>query len=282
MPSNPKVAIVIGTSVDDPVGEIARKVAVRDRFFYQEVSKPADAINLLQESPDLGSDRAFILLSSEAVEDSSLEQCISDLCALREGRTQILIYALKIEWSGQLALDCIKAGACDYLVRGSYNTQQLEERIVCAIQQKAPYPPYDHLPRVKKNSYVFIITPFELPFARNDYDHGIFVALNSLGVDHRRADEVRHTMSQLSSVCMEIDQSGLVIANISRYKHSPNANVYFEIGYAMARTRQVPVILIQRAEEKRVPSNINGIEALKYINSADLALKLHFGLKPLV
>src|SRR6185503_15804600 len=135
-----------------------------------------------------------------------LEQGISELCSPRDGKRQILIYALDIEWSGQLALSCIHAGACDYLVRGSYNTRQLEERIVCAIQQKVPYAPYDHLPPVKKHSRAFIITPFGPLLARYDCEYGIVMALKSLDVEPLRADEVRHTMSQLSSVCMEIDQ----------------------------------------------------------------------------
>jgi hypothetical protein len=284
-PSDHKVAIIIGTSADDPVREIAKEVARRDKFLHVEVSELTKAIRLLQKSPLLGSAKTFILLSSEAVIDSSMEQSIARLCALREGRTQILIYALEIELSGKLALDCIKAGACDYLLRGSYDTrhlQQLEEHIVWAIQQETPYPPYNHLPLVEKNSYAFIVTPFGPLPARNDYIYGIVMALNSLEVSHRRADEVRHTMSQLSSVCMQIDQSGLIIANISQYGLSANANVYFEIGYAMARRKEVPVILIRRAGEKRAPSNINGIQVLDYTNSADLALKLHFGLKPLI
>lgn len=279
MLSNSKVALIIGTAAGDPVREIIKNLAERQNYYYKQTGVPAEAVNFLRGKTRLGVAETLILLDSQSVSrNSSIVQCVSDLRALREDAAQIMVYALATEWSGRLALDCIKTGACDYLVRGSYDARQLEERITRAMQRMPAYPSYEQIHGVRQDSYAFIVTPYGPPDARNDYHLGIAEALKDLNIRSQLAIERRRVISQQSKVCDQIDQSGLVIANISQYNLSPNANVYFEIGYAMGR--KIPVILVQRADEESVPSNIGGIEVLNYINCTDLALKLYFGLNP--
>ena len=288
MPVNPKVAIIIGTVPDDPVKEIVKELAKVNNFFLLDdgIDTPENAMDCLRSLPDLGADRAFMLLCSESIGDDAIAESTAELHALRGNAGQIIIYALSVEWGGQLALDCIEAGARDYLVRGSYDPDQLRDRIRSAMEGVAPahaeyrsatvdIAPYSiNIPK-----HVFVITPFGPPLARDDYHDGIVVALERLNIPHLRADEERRSTFLHSKIRGQIDNSILVIANISKYGRSANPNVYFEIGYAIGQDK--PYILVRRKNERGVlPSDIQGIEYLEYLNSADLALKLFFGLKP--
>lgn len=277
MHRNRGAAITIGGSTDDPIKEIVQDLALAYNLAFFTLGEPREALELLRESPYLGSDRAIILLYSETAGSSSIQQWITEFYELREDSARIIVYALSEEWSGQLALDCIKAGAYDYLIRGGYDYEQLRDRIRRAIEDKPVYPAYSTATTfLEEKGYAFVSTPYYLPAARDDYLSGILVALENLGIPVIRADDER--LGLYEKLLGHIDGSTFVIVNMSQYGRSINANVYFELGYAIGREK--PVIVVRRPSRRRIPSDLEGIEYVEYVNSADLALKLYFGLRP--
>jgi hypothetical protein len=280
MQPNPRAAIVIGILPEDSILEEVLSLAKAHGFLPLQVAESRKAISHLQSAPELGRELTLIFLCSEFVSGSSLAQCIAELYQQRTEAARILIYALPDEWAGQMAMDCIRENAWDYIVRDLHDYEKIRERVGRAFSGLPPYSEIN-IPRLNHHDKAFIITPYGPPDARNDYQSGIVPALESIHLVHVRGDDERRPTFLLRKVCEQIDESVLVIANISKYGRSANANVYFEIGYALGRGK--PVLLVRRANEQHtVPSDLNGIECFDYANCTDLALMLYFGLRGLV
>lgn len=276
MQPNPRAAIVIGTLPEDSVIEAVQEFAHAHGFSQLQVDESQKAISHLQSSPGLGKEVTLIFLCSEFVGGSSLAQCTAELYRQRAGVARIMVYAKPDEWAGQMAMDCIRENAWDYIVRERYGYEQIRERIRRAFSGLSPYPEI-RIPRLKHHDKAFIITPYGPPDARDDNQSGIVPALESLNIVPVVSNEERRPTFVQRKVCDQIDESVLVIANISQYGRSANANVYFEIGYAAGRN--IPVLLVRRANERWERADLSGIENIAYANCTDLALSLYFGLK---
>jgi len=277
---NPNLAVVLGAPKEDPITEIVAAYCQRRFFYYaKSVRKASELIQLLKREPDLGKRRSLVVLCSGSAR-YSLTQSIRRIKKQRPKAARIVIYATGLEEDGRFALDCIQAGACDYLVPGSYDVNQLQERLTLALEsdtEYSPYPPFENLRSVRRLS-VFVVTPFAA-LAADDYRSGIMVALKRLKIPYQRADDERLFTFLLSGICRQIDNHTVVICNISPFGRAPNPNVFLETGYAVATKKAV--ILAQRASNRKVPSDLQGLERLEYVNCADLTLKLYFGLRAL-
>ena len=272
----PRAAIAVGVLPDDPVKEAVEELAGFYGFKFYSFDALEGANEYIDSSTDMGTDRMFVLLCTKNLSEGLIEQHIAELIAVRES-VQIVVYDLSGERSGDSVLDCIKAGAYDYLVYGSYEYEELKEQIKLAMRKRPSHPPFKKVPRVEAGSYVFIATPYMYQDARDDYNDGITAALERLNISYLTANEEYWPSSLQGKVCEQIVGSTLVIANITRYGRCNNANVYLEIGYSMGKGK--PVILVKGAKRHKIPSDIQGLEYLEYSNPAELALKLYFGLK---
>ena len=276
MLSNPKAAIVVDGAPDHPVTDIVQELAKANGFYFSREDSRRAASQVLHKSPKLGSQTVFLLLCTEGLTESSIADAVANLKDQRPDAARIVVYAQDGEWSGSLALDCIEAGACDFLVRTSYDRPQLMDRFSRALLGLPAYPRFRNVASLTRGSSVFIVTPFA-PDARQDCNSGISIALKRLGIDPFLADyELRPSFLQ-GSICEQIKERKLVIANISQYGGAANANVYFEIGYT--RGQEIPVLLVRHRSQEKVPSDLQGVEYLEYDTCADLALRLYFGLR---
>jgi predicted nucleotide-binding protein with TIR-like domain len=276
---HPKTAIVIGKSCDDPVVEIVEKTAEAHGFSTIFTNGAKGAVSHLKKYPELGKEMTLILLRSEFLRGVSIEQWTAELYRHRTNAARIVVYALPGQDSGQLAMGCIREKACDYIVRNLYDLKQIEERIRRAVNGEPPYGTI-RIPYVKDGNKAFIVTPFGPPLARDDYFSGIVPALKSLNIVPERGDEELQPTFLQRKICEQIDESGMVIANVSQYgAKRANPNVYFEIGYALGRGK--PIIFVRRINEGSLPADLNGIVYREYKNYTDLALCLYFGLRRL-
>ena len=88
-------------------------------------------------------------------------------------------------------------------------------------------------------STFFVVMPF-MPELDDVYHLGIREVVRELGASCERADEMQYTGSVIEKIHACIQASDAVIAEVS----SPNANVYYEIGYAQGLGK--PVVLVTR------------------------------------
>jgi len=120
-----------------------------------------------------------------------------------------------------------------------------------------------------------------MPFSQNFdavYQDGIQLAarfIKNYDLNWIRLDEEAYKQRVIEeNVLRNIDNSDLLIADISRYpdKDIPNVSVMHEIGYACGR--DIPFILIgQEGTHKNLPSNLKGSILVMYKSDSEAALK---------
>jgi hypothetical protein len=222
-----------------------------------------------------------MLLCSQCVVHDSLLNITTALTGHRPGSGRVVIYA-QDEWSGELALACIQAGANDYLVP-NYSLADLARHITCAFQGKSPYAIYKGVTKLAPGDQVFVAMPYDYD-GLQQYDLGVAVALRYLKLNPVLASDELRTDFLRVEVHRQIDDSRLLIANISQYnRKGVNPNVAEEAQYA--EDKGIPRLLIRcldplKGGRKQVPADLQGILRLDYHTCADLALKLYFGLSP--
>lgn len=120
---------------------------------------------------------------------------------------------------------------------------------------------------IQSEKYDFFIG---MPFAaeKNDsYRYGIVPALDAYGLSKYRADEDYKGRQLMCKICKAIQESKNVLIDISEN----NPNVMFELGLACGRNK--PYILIKDSSTG-VPTDLQGLEYIKYEDAKDLQLKL--------
>ena len=274
--SDSKFVAVIGAEPGDVIEEVAANVAKRAGAEFSLFDLPDDMIDRLTEDPDLGFTKTLAILCTTFAGRSVLTS-IRKLRQARKTRSRVIVRATLVEESGDFALDCIAAGACDYLVRGSYRERELEARLARVLRatgQCAEHAKFRELEGLRAIA-VFIATPYSLR-GRDDYENGISAALGRLSIPHLLSTDEKLFRLIIDNVSRQIDDSTVVIANISSYGESWNPNVFLEIGYSINAKKRI--ILIQRDDDLTpLPADILGKFPVKYTNCADLALQLYFG-----
>ncbi len=267
-----------------PGVEIFMEIAIRDSFrIFPEQNKalpfaelPRDVLKTLRRSPAIGSERAAFLVCMDR-RDSTIEEVVKSLHRERP-HAQIVVYADEAHDSGALALRCIGAGACDYLVQGQHSLDRIKHHLFHGIKGRPAYAKFsDKLELRGQANLGFVATPYH-PAALNDYYEGILPALEESGIKALLSREQVTPESILEKVRKQIDASCLAVVNLSTYHLAYDSpNVYFELGYALGKC---PVILILRERDKAiVPANLAGAQYISYCCYSDLAMQLHWGLK---
>lgn len=118
----------------------------------------------------------------------------------------------------------------------------------------------------------FVVMQFTTPF-NELFEEVIRPMCAELGVRAVRADDTYGPGLIIADVVRQIDDSKLVIAEISPV----NANVYYEVGYAHARGK--PTILIADRNVERLPFDVSPFRTLFYDNTIDGKRRVEEGLR---
>ena len=103
-----------------------------------------------------------------------------------------------------------------------------------------------------------------MKFTKNDenaaaYAQGIKPALEAFGLAPKRADEDPRMQILSKKVMEHIDQSRLIVIKVD----NPNLNVFFELGYAVGREKEI-LLICDEGQFSAVPSDLKGWELLTY------------------
>ena len=121
---------------------------------------------------------------------------------------------------------------------------------------------------------VFVLMPFdeEFDYVYNDFLKPVFESLEDAQFQVTRADDIGNQRSIINDIVVQIAQSDLIIADLTRC----NPNVFYELGLAHALRRSV-ILLTQDIED--VPFDLQPYRTLEYdmhfvkIQSAKATLK---------
>ena len=275
--SKPRFVALVGAVDGDVTTEVAIEIADRAGAGFDHFTVPNDLLDSLDADSEMGSDRILVILCT----DFAGEDIPKSIKLLRLNRrrhsVRLVVNARLVEVSGGFALKCIGAGACDYLVRDSYNRKALQERLELIFWDKrlyVGYPGFKELDDIRAFA-VFVATPYSTPWS-DDYANGIKVAFDHLGVPCQLASDETFFRLLADNVARHIDNNTVVIANISSYGMGANANVFLEAGYSISARKKV-ILVRRRDDPSPLPADIQGLVNVEYINCADLALQLYFG-----
>ena len=112
---------------------------------------------------------------------------------------------------------------------------------------------------------VFLVMPFADEY--KGFYNQIFNTVDSLGMNCRRADDIFRPNVVMTSILEEIDKSRIVIADLT----GKNPNVYFEVGIAHARKRNV---IFLTKNENDISRNLKIMGFITYIDSMQGAVDL--------
>lgn len=107
---------------------------------------------------------------------------------------------------------------------------------------------------------------------KDTYIYAVRPALEESGYKSWKADENISNIDIMCKVCQAIQESGIVLANISGW----NPNVVFELGLAYGLGKNA--ILIKNKKED-VPVDIRGLEFIEYTTIEDLKKGISLCLK---
>ena len=138
-------------------------------------------------------------------------------------------------------------------------THQMRKCFKLGMEQCPMNPPF-------QRNKVFVAMPFDNAYL-DSYNYGIVPALNSLGLEHYRADNKINNKDIMCKICYQIQSCGLAIINIS----SLNPNVMLEHGIAYGLGKSV--IIIKDKATKAI-SDIGCLEYIEYEHAYDLMQKL--------
>ena len=113
---------------------------------------------------------------------------------------------------------------------------------------------------------VFVAMPFDSAYL-DSYNYGIVPALNSLGLEHYRADNEINNKDIMCKICYQIQLCDLAIINISGL----NPNVMLEHGMAYGLGKSV---IIVKDKATKAISDIGCLEYIEYDHAHDLMQKL--------
>ena len=117
----------------------------------------------------------------------------------------------------------------------------------------------------------FVVMHFAKPFDEV-YADVIKETCHSFGLETVRADEIYGPGLIIQDIVQQILRSQIVIAEIT----PENANVYFEVGYALAWNK--PIVLLAR-HGTQLPFDVSGFRVLLYEDSIGGKAKLQKGLQ---
>jgi hypothetical protein len=123
-----------------------------------------------------------------------------------------------------------------------------------------------------KPAKAFVVMQFSTPY-NELFAEVIKPICTEFDVEAHRADDTFGPGLIIADVVRQIDQSKLIIAEISPV----NANVYYEVGYAHARSK--PTILIADRAVERLPFDVSPFRTLFYDNTIEGKRRVEEGLR---
>lgn len=119
---------------------------------------------------------------------------------------------------------------------------------------------------------VFIVMEFKSPF-NELHTEVLKVICKEFGLEAARADETYGPGLIIADIEKQIDEAKFIIAEIT----PPNANVYYEVGYARARNK--PTILLADRRVEKLPFDVSPFRTLFYENTIDGKRKVEESLR---
>ena len=119
--------------------------------------------------------------------------------------------------------------------------------------------------------HAFVVMPFAAPYT-DVYLDVIKSVCTEFGITAIRADEIYGPGVIVQDIVDQVVDAQLVIADIS----VANANVYFEVGYALASKK--PIILLAK-KDTALPFDVSGFRVLFYEDSIGGKAKVEDGLR---
>lgn len=129
-----------------------------------------------------------------------------------------------------------------------------------------------HFAVVPERPTAFVVMQFSAPF-NELFNEVIRPICREFGVQAVRADDTYGPGLIIADVVRQIDEAKVVIAEISPV----NGNVYYEVGYAHARSK--PTILIADRSVERLPFDVSPFRTLFYDNTIDGKRRIEEGLR---
>jgi len=114
--------------------------------------------------------------------------------------------------------------------------------------------------------FAFVLMPFAREF-RDTYEFGIKAAGKALGMACDRIDDMEFSDNILQRIYASIERSDIIIADMT----SKNPNVFYEVGYAHALSKEV-ILLTQREDD--IPFDLKTHNHIIYESIGDLRGKL--------
>lgn len=109
---------------------------------------------------------------------------------------------------------------------------------------------------------IFVIMQFEDPQTENLYNYGIVPVIKELGIDCKRVDRYEFKGRITDEILQNIVTTKCIVAECS----APNKNVFFEIGYALGRNKDV-IFCVDK--EKNIPFDLKDYKFIIHNNSID-------------
>src|SRR5438876_1136243 len=110
--------------------------------------------------------------------------------------------------------------------------------------------------------YCFMIMTFNADFLF--FERIRTIVAEQTGFECIRADHICGVSDDLRrKVHAAIEAAALVIADVSH----PSPNIFYEVGYAVARGK--PLLLLARDDLADVPTDLRGVELIRYRNTQE-------------
>jgi len=204
--------------------------------------------------------------------DTAVDKAVDSLRDRIRG-AEVTVYAHGEHDSGELALDCLDCGARDFF-NVTMPANLVGKRVEYALKKGVtPYPKIEV--DIASGSRVFVSTPYS-PEAEIDIT-AMEAAIKRAGFFSQVSRETLPAEELYKKVTDEISESKLVVANCTVYTQSGhNANVFLEIGFALAKG--IPVVYFMRVGSPPLPALLRGKLCGQFHTAADLAVQLCYGL----
>lgn len=237
-----------------------------------------DAISRLHALPS-GQEVLILFLASAPVEIRLVPGFLRAIAGMGHSLA-LSIVLCSFQTSTSNALDCAIAGA-GAVIDWVTEPGEFEEMVRCAAAGSPLFPafrPPSHLSALRK---AFIITPYVAPGrpgVSDDIYGGMLPALKALRIEPVLAKDHIVNKNLQHGIREHIESADFSIVNVSTYGGSPNANVYWEYGFAEGSGKTVIVV----NDLAYVPhADFAGIVQARYKTPAHLTQILYFGLKHL-
>jgi CheY-like chemotaxis protein len=270
--------IAADTQLNQQLEEVLKDIVRRRGWLLRRYSSVEQAI------PSAAADRAGFSLVSQQETGMTGDDLVACTRRLRDNApdTPLLILTLDLD-SPDVALDCLAAGASDYVVwpDGAGALAEIAGYLVDSLNGDPPFGVFPEVaqlsnPQQEAPPTAFVAMPFLQRIRRGNlglstyfeiYRQVIIPTLQRVGWQVCRADRWFSAENIGAQVQEGIRRCQLLLADVSEQ----NVNVYYEIGYADGVEKLI-ILTIYRGDA--LPANLRGRFDIRYANRVELSRKL--------